>query len=436
MIEGGTINADTMGTGNAGTIKVDAGSVQLLHFGAILANSRTAGIADGGKPGIIEVTAAESILLDHEDGPPFSLIGATQGRGLTGIFSATGGGDRGLIKLHAPDITVTNGAIVATSTVSGGAGGDVVLSGDRIHILNGSFVDSTSLPSPNFPGDPGGDAGSVTLDANELIEVVGRRDVIAGGIAYEEWSHVSSASLGSGKAGEVRLTAPIVRVDGGAVATTAVPSALLEGSAGGSVTIVAGELLVTNGGRIDASTFIAGPGGNIDVTATDSIVIAGTESGIASRTGASRKGGDLTLRAPRIEVKNGGQVSAESADGLREVREIFRSLYNELLMREPSGAATGDAGSITLEATKLVHLDDGDITTSSPHGEASAETSRSTPSSCCWRTAAASVATADEGHGGHIEITTDTSSRSRAAWSVRIRATPRSRARSRSTAPT
>jgi large exoprotein involved in heme utilization and adhesion len=86
------------------------------------------------------------------------------------------------------------------------------------------------------------------------------------------------------------------------VATTAVASA----SARGTVEIDAGELLVANGGRIDASTFIADQGGSIDVTASDSIVIAGTGSGIASRTGAQGKGGNLTLSAPRIEVKDGG----------------------------------------------------------------------------------------------------------------------------------
>ena len=50
--------------------------------------------------------------------------------------------------------------------------------------------------------------------------------------------------------------------DGGAVATTALPfaSGFAEGERGGDILVRAGELLVRGGGRIDASSFIDGPG--------------------------------------------------------------------------------------------------------------------------------------------------------------------------------
>jgi hypothetical protein len=182
VIEDGVIDVSTLGRGDAGQIDIDAGSVQIHRFGAILANSRSAGIADGGKAGTIEVTAAASILLDHEDGPPFSLRAATGGSPrLTGIFSATGGGDGGSIRLHAPDITVTNGAIVASSTVSGGAGGDVVVSGDRIHILNGASWTPRAWPVPE-------DSPLILSDPLGAGDGRGRRRV-----AIRDWRLLDSA---------------------------------------------------------------------------------------------------------------------------------------------------------------------------------------------------------------------------------------------------
>ncbi|MCI0637324.1 MAG: filamentous hemagglutinin N-terminal domain-containing protein, partial [Actinobacteria bacterium] len=217
---GGSINASTSGPGNGGTLEIATGSLELREGGSIIAS--TSGPSHGGDvsvdamsvvvgtggfinasstgtgdAGTIDVIASESVRLDHEEGPRFSLLGVLRNVlfgapvVITGIFSATvhvfsPGGEGGSITLEAPEITVTNGAIVATSTVGGGDAGDLLLSGDRIHILNGALVDSTSVPF----GGPLAAAGSVTLEARELIEVVGRHP------EFGDVSRVASATLG------------------------------------------------------------------------------------------------------------------------------------------------------------------------------------------------------------------------------------------------
>jgi hypothetical protein len=81
-------------------------------------------------------------------------------------------------------------------------------------------------------------------------------------------------------------------------------------------------------------------------------------------------------------VIGGAEVSAESTAVLGELRDIFRSLFEKGLIQDSDPeAATGDAGSIALQASQLVHLDAGAITTSSPGVRRRAETSRSTRSS-------------------------------------------------------
>src|SRR5262249_30547287 len=157
-------------------------------------------------------------------------------------------------------------------------------------------------------------------------------------------SRVSSASLGSGNAGHVTLDAPrIVLDDRGAILTTAVPYYGVKGLGGGAISITADELVASDEARIHASTFISGPGGDSDVTARDSITISGAD--IASRTGGEGAGGHIVLRAPRIEIANGGSIATES--GPDSYDEVARTVVGGLPPLDPV-ANPGDAGSITL----------------------------------------------------------------------------------------
>ncbi|MCX5739708.1 MAG: hypothetical protein NTZ61_14680, partial [Proteobacteria bacterium] len=274
LMEGAALVSDSeeaVARGNAGTITLDTGTLSMS--GRALINAGTASVGDGGTIGLItgvlsmsggaqinagsvgsgdagtvRVAARESISLSDDGGKPFSLLGIlTRAINPTSIFSSTTSvGNGGSITLVAPEIRVTDGALVATSSVGGGNAGDISLRGDHIRIANGGVVDSTSFEYPGTMA-PGGGAGNVTLEASERIDVIGSR--------LGKNASVSSAT-GAGKPGTATLEAPLIVVDGGAVATTALPSPSgVEGTAGGNITITAGDLVVRGGGRIDASSF-------------------------------------------------------------------------------------------------------------------------------------------------------------------------------------
>jgi len=442
ITEQGLIHAGTAGEGAGGTITIDAGSVVITEQGVIFASTSgegaggsitidartllierdgiiTAGVSGRGTgaAGTVDVTASESILVTGAGDTRFSLAEIVVlldfgGRPLiTGIFSANGSGS---ITLEAPEITLTDGAIVMASTGLGDAG-DVLLSGDRIYVLNGALVDSTSYVRE---GRIGGNVGNITLEATELIEVSGSRAGVHRGKPFEDVSRVTSANFSEGEGGTVTLAAPRILIDGGAVATTALPSSSgREGVSGGNITVSAGELIVRGGGRIDASSFIAGPGGNIEVTASDSIVVEGKSSdgiasGISSRTGADGLGGEVLLHAPLIELSEGGEISAKSeADpGLEgEVGRIFDSLRDDRFWigRVPT-EATGDAGSVRIEAKDLVHLDAGTITASVNGGpESTGGNIFIDPEVVILQNGSRIVAQAGQGSGGRIEINAD-----------------------------
>ncbi len=427
------INASSGTSGLAGSIDMTARTLTIDRGGSIQASNTGSG---GG--GTIQITASESILVDAEVTSPAEqhLPPATVFETLSGIRPVPSGiyssqspvrpsADAdlapGLIHLVAPEITLTNGAFVPTNTVGGGAAGNLLIEGRRVHILNGARLTSASFLHP-ITGLPGGDAGSVTITAKELIEVVGRHPNPRSDLV----STVNSVAASRGDAGAVTLRAPRIVIDQGAVATTvaesAVPTDQEVPPAGGIITLDAGfeggQVIVRNGGRIDASTFVAGEGGQIDIRAGGSIRVEGTGvdgtgSSIASRTGASGTGGDVVLRAPRIEIARGGQVSAESAPGFETFEGIFTQFFSSVLFgslfqlpTKVEGQVTGDAGSIALQASHLVHLDGGDITTSV--GVAKGGNITIDPLFVILQHGSQVVATAGPGGtGGHIRIAAD-----------------------------
>jgi hypothetical protein len=152
---------------------------------------------------------------------------------------------------------------------------------------------------------------------------------------------------------------------------------------------------VTGGGRIDSSSFGRGAGGMVQVR-TGEILVAGEGSAIATKASGSGDGGDLELRAERIAVVGGGSVSAESAEDTVAQQRLFEDLVRSALVTEIFEApATGNAGSmllvadsilvkdasitaastqadggdISIEVGNILHLIDGEITTSVEGGQ-------------------------------------------------------------------
>jgi len=100
-------------------------------------------------------------------------------------------------------------------------------------------------------------------------------------------------------------------------------------------------------------------------------------------------------------------VSASSAPGFGPLDQIF-SFWREVIGAEPDPSkVTGNAGSIALEASHLVHLDAGTITTSSPKGAATGGDITIDPTFVVLEHGSSVEAIADEGFGGHIQVAAD-----------------------------
>ncbi|MBE9170221.1 S-layer family protein, partial [Pleurocapsales cyanobacterium LEGE 06147] len=140
------------------------------------------------------------------------------------------------------------------------------------------------------------------------------------------------------------------------------------------------QLSVRDGGRVTASTFATGDAGNININASDSVLLTGEGSGLfaqASRT-AQGKGGNLTVQTGSLSLSDRAQISA--ATGFGEGGNITLKAKDNLTLRNNSSIsarAFGDAdgGNIDIDAGFVIAFpsqapnDGNDIVASADRGD-------------------------------------------------------------------
>ncbi|MEG3917961.1 S-layer family protein, partial [Microcoleus sp. T3_A4] len=114
----------------------------------------------------------------------------------------------------------------------------------------------------------------------------------------------------------------------------------------GDLRIDTGRLLVRDGAQVSAGTFYAGNGGNLQITAADSVEVIGRSadgrvvSGLSASSEGSGDAGNLRIDTGRLLVRDGAELSTNST-------------------RE------GTAGNINITARDTLQANNGTITTAS-----------------------------------------------------------------------
>lgn len=164
-MEDGSIQASTSGSGNGGSIDIDATDV-LLEGGQIVVQSTAAG-STAGAAGDISITAAE-VRLAAADG------------GTTAIDASTVDGAGGSIALAVDTLSIDGGAIQA-STSGTGDGGSIAIEATGTVLLDSGLLLAESTGT--------GASGSVSIAADEL--------------QLQDGAAISVRSTGTGRAGSV-----------------------------------------------------------------------------------------------------------------------------------------------------------------------------------------------------------------------------------------
>jgi filamentous hemagglutinin family protein len=356
-MDDGSIQAMTLGDGNAGEIRVQVGSLT-LRGGAQISNSSGGLNIRTGKREVGRGQGGNLIILADD---AIAISGRDIGDLPSGIFAETSGsGNTGRIFISAPTLKMVDGRLSSTTTGDGRAG-DLMIEVGSLTLDGGAQIASNSGVQDRVGR---GQGGQLTITAKDLIAISGHDSK---GVP----SGIFASTFGSGDAGNISLAGSVLKMeDGGEI-----QAGTSGGGRAGDVEMTVGSLSLTGGAQINTSTTGTGQGGNVKITATDRIAVSGRDSqgfksGMASGTGSPGRGGNIELQAREIELSNDGTILASSSGQgdagniIIQAGKLFRS-RNGAVTTE---AETADGGNITLIAGSRVELRDSQITTTVQSG--------------------------------------------------------------------
>ena len=148
------------------------------------------------------------------------------------------------------------------------------------------------------------------------------------------------------------------------------------------MTVTANSLTVEGGAQIASSTAGPGKGGDVNVVAASDVVLPDPGPQITAQSTGSGDAGSITVAANRLLISNGGAISTEARTSTASGGNISLTVRDLLYLTSSEISTsvkgeTGDGGNITIDP-QLVILDHSSI-----------------------------IAQAVEGHGGNITITAD-----------------------------
>jgi len=341
----GTVRVNTFGAGDAGSVTMNVDRLEITAGGSIATQSLGAGDA-----GNITVTATDRVTVTG--------TGPVDPSGIYSNAFSTGNG--GQIAVTAPDIDVDNGARIQagvgdSQSVAGLAPATAATRAGSIN-LQGERVIVAGLAQVSTQSDNAGQAGDITVTANESLTIHSSAGAVQSGL-------FSSAS-GTGGGGTVSISGGVLVMDGGAVNV----SSATAGNAG-NITAGFDSIALQGGAQISTSVAGAGNGGALTVAATGSVSLDGQasdgfSSGIYSQTSGTGTGGAVTVSGNDVTLANGATISSESL-GTGDAGDINVTALGTVDMNNASittAAANADGGNIKVTADDLVYLKSSDIT--------------------------------------------------------------------------
>ncbi len=335
--------------------------------------------------------------------------------------------DGGAVNLTAKDIDLSKGSSIVSSTGGNGSAGSVtIVASDHLRLM-GSSADRPSGIFSNSFGTFGtfGNSGDVIIKTPRL-------DITGG-------ARINTASATNGHGGNVAIDAESIIISGqlskpplepifglgNQLASGIFTSTLTHsptscvGLCGniGNVLISTGTLVMSNGAQINSSTSSSVRGGNISIQSANTINLSGTLTdgspvGIFSHSGSTSPdagpGGNINLTAGQsVTIKDGAAVSASST-GPGDAGNISIHAGNQFDVQNGSvttNASQASGGNIDIKATDLVRVVNGHISTSVLGGSGNGGNISIDPNTVVLQNSQI-VAKAVTGTGGNITITT------------------------------
>ncbi len=395
---GAVINSDTFGSGDAGKISFNADTLNLGNnsligsaVGSLESNSgatgngglidiatQTLSLSDGatinaptfgtGNAGTIKINASDSINISGVATFPFLENSSEPGGFSSGLFntseeSASGSG--GEITITTPTLKMSNGAAINVRSRGDSPAGNITVNADVLEITNGSQILATAFS--------GGNAGNINLNISEEILISGidpnyltrlnslmetfpdqRTEFLIDPVSEESGIFANTSQESQGDGGDITIgvfsqvgdalildntqfTEEITIADRGRVAVDS------QGSGNsGTISLRASELTLNNQAAIFAETNATSANQstndiNINLQIADSIVL----------------GEDSLISAQAFGVANGGNINIDASNGF-VIALPSQNQGNDILAN-----AEQVGGNVTIRSQAILGLDEG-----------------------------------------------------------------------------
>ena len=264
----------------------------------------------------------------------------------------------GSISVQADSLTVQNaGQIIASTSASGNAGNVSVTA-------NSLTVDGTSTPASGTDNkQASSNAGVTGIFSNSNAGATGNSGSVAITVTADldilNSGDISGGSFSAGSGGDVTVQATTLTINGSGtpgyftgIDSESNPVATGDG---GEVNITAtNSLSIEGGGQIESSTWSSGDAGNVSVTA-NSLTVDGTD---APASGTSSNAGNSSIRVVGSNAGVTGIFSNSNAGATGNAGSVDVMTANELAILNSgdiSGGtfSEGNGGDVTIQAATL-----------------------------------------------------------------------------------
>jgi filamentous hemagglutinin family protein len=358
LADGGQIASRTFGAGDAGTINITAGEIELVGVSPfnrdspsrIVANTESGATGNGGN---IQVNADRLKLADGA-----RIANRTFGEGNAGTIDITAE-EIELVGVNQIDPIFSSSSLTASAEKGAtGNGGNIQVSAERLKLSDGSVIANGTVGE--------GDAGTIDITAGE-IELVGVNQFIP-----QNASRIAANTESTGNGGDIEVKTDRLRIADGA--------RISSGTSGeenaGTIDITAGEIelvgvnqfIPQNASRISANTESTGNGGNIQVNAESLRIADGAR--ISSEAGGEGNAGNIIISADRIQSDRGRITATSDKSGGGEINLNTGQLFlrDNSLISTSVFDRTGAGGTLTIDTDTLVALNNSDITARADEG--------------------------------------------------------------------
>ncbi len=231
---------------------------------------------------------------------------------------------------------------ISTVTYGNGDGGDIFIDTKKLVVRNGAQVSNTSVG--------GGNGGQLVIHALDSVELRGT-DTDGG------FSGLTGGAVLAGKGGNIIITTKNLTIQDGAIITV--------------------ESLGDENSNNISDSVATGDSGNITINASNSFLVSGTDTGIASSTSGVGNAGNITINTGLLTIQKGGVITVSSnKNGTGKAGNLIINATQavNLMGADSMLSATGDglrpAGSLTIKTGNLNVSDGAQVTVNNTKGEA------------------------------------------------------------------